>query len=259
MTKTAFSRITTWAIRILLILVVLIGACVFMLSMMGGTSDSHRKGLEQAFSDFLQADVTVNRVGEFNIIPQLSIKAEGIHGVFRETKNEFLLDHFGLAFGFTDLMTGRKKIEDFQLNNFRFSSESKYDFRLDHAGIDPKQSALVATGQYNQRPFSATLLVEKSADVRPVYSITDHGKVSGQYGALQFDGSLVPSSESGPHIMDLDITSSGQKIAKAYTSREGGNFSVVIECNEAVSGKVKSDIESLKELEFIMLRGKCAK
>ncbi len=262
MAKPVASIITTWLLRILVFIVVLMAVGLVSLSMMGGTSESHRKGLEQAFSDFLKADVTIGGINQFNIIPQLAMKVENVHGVFREVKNEFMIDRVDIAFGFWDLLTGKRDIENFQLENFRFSQDSKNDLRIDHAGIDATEpSALKIKGEYLKRDFDFSVPMKKEISSRASYSFDKTNVLTGHFGALDIKGVVQPAANSGSGMFEnLEISSKGQLVAKGHSEHgNGGMLKISIDCPEPknMPAPAKADLKLLAGSNIVALGQGC--
>lgn len=264
MTRSVFSLITTWTIRILLFFIALGAISLLMLTTMGGTTESHRKGLEQAFSDSMDADVKLGKLTEFNIIPQLTLKTENIQGVSRKSKNEFLMDELVISFGFADLTLGRRQIEDFQLKNFRFSADSEYDLRIDHAGIEKtKKPVFSVAGQQDHKDFDLTIPLQMKAEARPVYYFGKENAINGKYGSLTFSGNLVPTTEQDKKfIKDLKIMNGNDVVANAYAGeKQAGGYKLTIECvgGYKASPEVQSDFASLAKVKYFELSESCPK
>lgn len=247
----------TWIIRILCAIVIIIGICLLMLSTMGGNSEYHRQGLEQAFSESLKAQVTIGTLEEFNVFPQLAVQVKDIHGVFKDTKDEFMADKIRIAFGFSDLAMGRSRIEDFQLDNLRFSADSKYDLRIDQAGIT-KASAFAGKGRLSGRGFDFTLPLVREEGVRNAYHFGDKNQFSGHYGTLDFKGDIMASTEKNARIMEnIDISSGGKTVATGQGIRDNGKIEIDIECSAKPAPEISAELAALKILSFIKLSENC--
>ena len=259
MSKTAFSKTTTWIIRILCAFVVLVGACLAMLSTLGGTSEHHRLGLEQAFSESFKADVKIGTLEQFNILPQLALQAKNIHGAFKENSNEFMVDDLRIVFSFADLALGRNRIEDFQIDNFRFSAESEYDLRIAKAGILKKENPVFsAEGVFSQRNFDFTMPLALESNGRDVYHFADSNSFKGHFGALDYKGNIVPYSTDKLHfIKNLEISANGKMVATGEGLRDKGNVSINIKCSQKPPGSVQSDLKKLQALTFIHMDDRC--
>lgn len=244
------STIKTWIIRILLAITVIIVVTLLMLSLLGGTSDSHRRGLEQAFSDFLKADVRIGELEQFNIMPQLVFKTNDVRGVMRDNKDEFLADRLEIAFSFSDLVTGRSRIENFQLKNLRFSSDSKTDLRVDYAGIEEGEKSLLGIrGDFEKKDFNLSFPLEKADGARPSYSFLPERPLSGNFGRLLIKGRL---SEN------VEISSQGVTVMTGQADIASG--SVTFECLPALKNAdtvAKNDIDVFKRIPFFHFAESC--
>ena len=262
MRKTFFSTATSWIIRILLVIVFIVTVGLLMLSTLGGTSDSHRKGLEQAFSDTLKANVEVARIEEFNIMPQLSIKVDGVHGIYQDTKNEFMADKVKIAFSLADLATGKSRIEDFQLENFRFSADSEYDLQLRYAGIKPgKTPSFTADGRYGGRKFDMAVSILQDTAGRTAYYFDKANDISGHYGSLSVKGTATPSVGSNVTIVDdLKVMSGETILAEGKIIRENKIIKVMLNCsNNPVPAPVQDDFNAIQKMPFIVMVQGCSK
>ena len=261
MTKSRMSIWTTWIIRILLILVALIALSLLALSNIGGTSESHKKGLEQAFSDFLKADVQIGKIDEFNILPQLSFKLAGVKGVFADSKNEFMVDRLDIAFGFWDLAMGNGRIEGFQLKNLRFSKDSAYDFKLETAGIEKSKDASFAfQGEFGGEAFDARIPLKTDDSARPSYSFDQKNIVTGHYGRLALKADIIRSMEAtAPVIENLELSQSGIVVATGKGIRKDGDLKITLDCKAAEAGKYPEEFISLRKIPYMNLSEGCPK
>ena len=261
MTRPIFSTITTWTIRILLIVVMAIAALALMLSMLGGTTESHRKGLEQAFSDSINADVKIGRIDQFNILPQLSMKASNIEGMFRDTKNQFKMDKFELAFSFSDLVLGHHKIENFQIENFRFASGSTYDLSIDHAGIDPKKANFSSQGIFDKKSYDFSIPLAVDPGGRPAYYFEPENKFDGHLGSLTVKGKLIPSHGAKAEVaQDIEISSAHKLIATGHGAHDkDGKYKIELECKSGLSDENKADFKDLAAIPVMSVAESCLK
>lgn len=260
--KNRVSSWTSWIIRILLAVIFLIVISLLIFSNMGGTSEHHKKGLEQAFSDSLGADVEIVRIEEFNIMPQLSLKMGGVHGVLRDTKNEFMVDKLEIAFGLWDLATGHARIENFQLNNFRFSKDSAYDFKIIHAGIEAtKEPSFSAIGEYGGQSFDVKMPLLYKNEARPSYYFGDKNSFTGHYGSLDIKGDVIPSNQKDAGIVEnVELLQSDQVIAKGHGVRDGKIFKIALDCvKKDMPASQHKEFKSISKIPFITLSESCPK
>lgn len=251
------SSFTSWTVKILLAIVIILGAGLWMLSKLGGTSDSHRHGLEQAFSDALKADVTIQRIDEFNILPQLSIKAQGLRGVSRTSKNEYMADKVDLAFGLFDLALGKRRIENFQMENFRFSADSEYDLTIDKAGIVPgTEAVLSAQGSYKNQNFDLDASLQQGSDQPAFYYFGDETQIKGKFGDLDIAGEI--KSGGGHNAVVLDVLAGGRVVAQAKGGKKNDKFEIWFECKKDIAINILKKIQILKEITFVKMDQSCS-
>lgn len=260
MTKSRFSSLTTWTIRILLVLIAVICVALLILSNMGGTSEQHKKGLEQAFSEYLKADVEIKSIEEFNVMPQFSLKLEGVHGIFKDTKNEFMADELRIAFGLWDLTVGSRKIEDFQLKNLRLSKDSAYDLKVDHAGIVPGKDAVFASsGTYYDRAFDVKIPLLQDDSSRTSYRFNEANHIEGSYGSLRISGDIVPSAKPEAKIVqNIKIMHGANVVAEGSGVRDKTGIKITLDCIHNIDAKsLRTEFEAIKKISFITLSGNC--
>ena len=262
MSKSTFSKTTTWILRILLFIVIIFGLILFALSFMAGTSESHRKGLEQAFSDFLKADIEIGRLEQFNILPQLVFKTSDIHGTFHDTKNEFLVDHLEVAFGLTDLMQGKSRIENFQLQNLRFANAAALDLRMHYAGIEKvnKEVLFSARGNYQKNEFSISVPIQEIKGGRPSYQFSDAAPVKGRFGSLDIQAEMQTPEKGKTRVFRNVIFSKNGKTLMTGESKAEANkpYKIMLECALAADEAVE-EIRTLQSISFLSLAESCPK
>lgn len=245
----------TWLIRFLLFIVFVIAAALLMLSLLGGTGESHRKGLERSFSDFLKADVSLGRLEQFNIVPQLSLKTQEIKGRFLDSGNEFMIDRLDLAFGFSDLALGRKKIENFRLENLRFSKDSSLDLRIDYMRITDTP-AFIVKGLYRRKDFNLSFPLNVTKTSRPAYSFTPGTNFSGAFGSLALKGRAGKENETNG-FGQVDFFAGNKLIANGKMRKyPDGMYRLFLTCQKLPSEQ-KSDLAILIESEFVESDGTC--
>lgn len=260
MTKSRYSYATTWIIRILLALIVLIIFSILMLSNMGGTSENHKRGLEQAFSESLKADIEIRSIEKFNIMPQLALEITGIHGVFRDTKNEFMADNVQMAFGLMDMLIGRTRIENFSLKNFRFSKDSAYDFKIDMAAIQAGEKPhLIINGHYDGKNFNVGIPLVQEKGTRVSYYFAETNHFEGRYGGMDISGDLVPFERNGDKIIrNIKLDYKGKLIAEGEGVREGESFLISLNCQEKPD-MATSEFAAIRKIPNITLSESCPK
>ncbi|PZP56984.1 MAG: hypothetical protein DI586_01835 [Micavibrio aeruginosavorus] len=260
MSTSRLSLATTWIIRILLFFIAILVAGLLMLSTLGGTSESHKKGLEQAFSDATNSNIKIQNIDEFNILPQLSIKATGLHGLSRTSPNEFMADRIDIAFGLSDLALGKRRIESFVLENFRFSADSKYDLKIESARIKPGEKALfLVDGQYKEEKIHFSAPLEQGSVGRSYYYFNDQIEIDGKYGELNIEGKVDTSNKAAPNrnTLNINILSGGRVVAKGQGGPGEGGFKINIDCKIDIPAKALTEIKTLLGVPFIELAETC--
>lgn len=248
----------TWVIRFLFFIIFVMIAGLLMLSLLGGTSEAHRSGLEKSFSDFLSADIRLGQLAKFNIVPQLALETRQIGGKFRDTGNEFMIDRFDLAFGFSDLMFGLKRIENFRVENFRFAKESSVDLRIDYIRIN-NASALIAKGLFERKEFDLFIPMEKRNNSRASYSFPSEVVFSGHFGSLELKGKMETDRKESS-IGKLDFLAGGDVlIAGEIEKAEDGSYHLFAECQDKQkwSDEQKNDFKTLVESGFMKAGNTC--
>lgn len=86
--------------------VIVIGGLLLIavLSLIAGTGESQKKGLEQAFGEFLSSQVTFQKLNHFNIIPQLTIDISGLNATPNVGSGFLTADRVAFSFNAADLL-----------------------------------------------------------------------------------------------------------------------------------------------------------
>ena len=250
----------TWVIRFLFFIIFIIIAGLLMLSLLGGTSEAHRSGLEKSLSDFLNADVSLGELKAFNIVPQLDLETAQITGSFRDSGNEFMLDQFDLAFGFSDLMLGRKRIENFRIENFRFAKDSSINLRIDYIRIN-NSPALIAKGLYERKDFDLFVPLEKLGSSRPSYAFPKDVAFSGHFGSMEMKGRMGEYKDRKKEsIAEIEFLAGGDALITGEARKTSEkSYRLFIECNKKNEWNAEqlSDYQALSQIGFLVAGETC--
>ncbi len=255
MKKSRLSSVTTWMLRLLLVAIILLGAGLIMLSNLAGTSEQHRRGLEQAFSDTLRADVTIQKIDEFKILPQLSIKAQGLRAVLRNSENEFMADKVDIGFGLFDLALGRRRIENFRLENFRFSANSEYDLKIEKSSIDDTKPSLLIEGVFEAQKFNFIIYLQKTESNPASYYFAEENIFTGKYGALDVQGIL--RTDRPYDVIVINIILDGQIMAQGKGGKKEGRFNIWFDCRNGSDLAFKQNVQTLKPIPTVIIGESC--
>ncbi len=258
MNRTTTSRILSWTIRILVVFIVFILIGLGLMSMISGNSESHRKNLELAFSDMLKAEITIGSLEQFNIMPQLAIKASDIKGSYKESGNRFRAGKIDIAFSFYDLALGRPRIEILDIADFKMEPGSAYDFGIEKAGVG--DAGLSVRGEFEKKAFDFVMPLEKDMNgTRPAYAFGEKAPFKGHFGALEMTGLVAANgSGKGSHFENIALLSGGRAVAKGRDEKQADAYKIVFTCTqEKVDDAVKSDLAVLRKISFVALPEQC--
>lgn len=209
-----------WILRILVIFAVIGAFTLFGLKIVSGTSDSQKKGLEQAFSQLFQGNATFGTLKAFNLIPQFSIEIDNlqISGIKQTGKIE--AEKLLVSFGPLDLVMKNRLIEEFHLTNLKIS-EGVYTpmaIALDDVGIYPNEkkdaAALTFNGHYGDKEIKGSFSMMMTSDIRPKFSFAEKNEFVMNLGAVQMSGLFSPYQEKTSEISRI----------KMFAQKKNGNI-----------------------------------
>ena len=76
--KTWYQRLTSWTLRLLVVLVVLAGIAVGMLSLLAGTGDMQRRGLQQAMTRMTGMKAEIGQLAALKIVPKIVVEVRDV-------------------------------------------------------------------------------------------------------------------------------------------------------------------------------------
>jgi hypothetical protein len=214
------SRMLSWFLRLLLLVTVLIAIGLAVLQSLSGTDETHRRGLEQAASEVLNADVKIGELKSFNLIPQFVIEVEKVSGVKRIGKAEISIKHARVAFSFMDLLLKRGVIEDLQLNGLLATPGFLFpqSVEVTHLGIDDTKEGAAPRISVDAKIGLVPLvgrvdLTRLDRADRPAYRFEENNAADLTFGAFSLKGRFLPSDEGGASMKDTTLSLNGKEIA----------------------------------------------
>ena len=200
-----------WILRILITVAVLGALALFGLQIVSGTSESHKRGLEQAFSQIFGGQAIFGELKTFNLFPQFTIAIEDLQISRVNETGSMSADQVLIAFGPLDLLLKNRVIEDFHLKNFKIG-EGVYtplNIHLTDAGIYPNEKKdaanFILTGTYGPHELKGQFAMEMASGMRPKYSFTETGEFAMNLGAVQISGIFNPYGETGAAFSKLTL------------------------------------------------------
>lgn len=219
------SPILKWIFRILLIGVVVSGILIFALNILSGTSDAHRKGLEQALSDIFQTNVTIGSLKAFNIFPLFNVEFENVRGPYGPNAGEVRAGNVVLTFRFFDLLFSRDLVKDIQIRNLTVTPGiiGAHGLTITSAGIVPVKVAgerptFNVEGVYGGLPIKGSLELEMVGGIQPVYRIKNDLPAQVNFGKIGISGNFVQNENGEPSIQNAKFMFEDKEVAKgAFT------------------------------------------
>ncbi len=195
-----------WIFRLLTIFAVICALSLFGLKIVSGTSDSHKRGLEQAFSQVFGGEARFEELKTFNLIPQFSIEVTNLDITKIQNIGNIKSEHVLVSFGPIDLVTKSRRIEAFHLKNF-VMSEGTYtplELRLDDAGIYPNEKKDAAnftfTGKYGAQDLNGQFAMAMISGMNPKYFFNEQNEFAMNLGAVQISGLFHPYTDKGSNL-----------------------------------------------------------
>ncbi len=200
-----------WLFRILMTVAVLGALALFGLQISSGTSDSHKRGLEQAFSQIFGGEATFGTLKAFNLFPQFSIDIENLRVGGIKGPGFLSADQMLISFGPVDLLMKSRIIEDFRLKNFKVSAGvyTPLELKLADVGIYPNEKKDAAnfmlTGTYGTQKLEGQFAMEMTSGMRPKYFFKEENIFAVNLGSVQINGLFKPYSENGAVMTQLKM------------------------------------------------------
>lgn len=200
-----------WIFRILLTVAVVGALALFGLQIASGTSDSHKRGLEQAFSQIFRGQASFGALKTFNLFPQFSIEVEKLQVSQINEVGNMSADQMLISFGPIDLILKNRVIENFRLKNFHVS-EGVYTplpLNITDAGIYPNEKNDAAnfmfTGTYGEQELKGQFAMAMKSGIRPKYFFHEGSDFAINLGAVQASGLFNPYSPDGALMSEIKI------------------------------------------------------
>jgi hypothetical protein len=205
-----------WIFRILITLVVLGGLALFGLKIVSGTSDKHKRGLEDAFSQIFQGTAKFGQLKAFNLFPQLTIEIEDLEISGINVTGTINVAQAEIGFGPLDLLLKNRKIEKFYLKDLDID-EGVYtplSLYLADAGLykdDKNETGRFAfSGRYGTQPLNGQIDMTVESGATPKYLFKDRNNLILTIGAVQLEAVFIPYEKIGPQISDINVSGEGK-------------------------------------------------
>jgi hypothetical protein len=184
-----------------------------MLNVLAGTTESHRRGLEQAFSELFKARVEFSTLEHFNLIPQFLIELRDMKANHGDGSKFFSVEELRIAFSALDLLLGDKTIEDFSAKDIILWPVAAQSLKFDRIEIKthPSSPQFSLRALDRRQAIEATLVLQQKPDrYRPSYYIDTISPIEFRYGDFRANGQLNLSGHQGPMLQNLVIGTIGE-------------------------------------------------
>lgn len=202
----------TWIIRLLLTIIILIGLTIGALNFIGGTSDTHKKGLEDAFSATLQGEVTFGKLNSFNILPQLGVDITDFTAANVMGLGDITADHLSFSFNFLDVVLKRRQLTGIDITRMTIDKGvyGKEKVILDTASIIPQTenqpSGFLIKGSYGDKPLTVFVTMKQmTRSLPPAYGFDTSNPFTITLGTTSVKGNYVPNTPENTALQDLVI------------------------------------------------------
>lgn len=210
------SPLMTWTFRLLMVCVVVVCMILFALKMLSGTSESHRRGLEQALSDAFHSQVKIGTLKTFNLVPHFLIEMENIEGIHEHGR--FSLESARLAFGLGDILLHKGHFGNVDIKNLAITEglAGGQDLLVETVEIFPpdagKKPRLHLKGLYGVVPFSIDLALETNDNSQTSFRLGRQNELQVVSGRFRLSGQYqrLPGK---PWIDQGKLTLDGAEIA----------------------------------------------
>ena len=242
-----------WLLRLLVLFAVLTAMVLFGLKIVSGTSDTHKRGLEQAFSQIFEGQASFGSLKQFNLIPQFAIEIENLQILNVKGNGNLIAEHFLIAFGPIDLMTKSRLIENFNIQNMRLTEGLYTPLALTFTdmGIYPNgdEAKLSFKGSYGAQNVSGEFAMGVKSGTRPKYFFNDQNAFTIAIGPGHINGLFLPYATGGAKVSQVELIGAYQGKQVQCVVRDGKEieFSVLVNdiLTKAATAKTPQDLYKL--------------
>ncbi|HRK98706.1 MAG: hypothetical protein KDJ26_01270 [Alphaproteobacteria bacterium] len=204
---------TKWIIRILLTLIVMTAILFGGLSLLAGTGEPQKLGLEDAFGKALNATVNFDSLESFNIFPQFTIRVKGFNAIYQGDKGDIHGEDMTISFDLIDLILKKRSINQFNISNMTIDRGTWFDqpveIKSSNIGIlegDSSPSLLIA-GNYGTQPLKITISMEQIPNrFPPAYLFATENSLLIEIGTTSITGKFSPNASDNTALHDLKIS-----------------------------------------------------
>ncbi len=216
------SRAEVWIRRlfkITLIMAAVMAVSLWVLTFLGGSSDSLRNGIAEYMSQATGMETEIGDFGGMTFFPYLALDAANIR--MRRPGDDAVavrIDTLQFASGFFDMMFSRGRFRVMEITGLRAEpgvwgpaalTIDELALREDVADEGP---GLLVKGRYGDNPLRFALAMDKP-DGSAVYRMPDDGAFSLTYGDLQVAGAAAKAGWGGGVRIDIDSLKAPEDIA----------------------------------------------
>ena len=213
------SPVAKWIFRILLALCIFIGMGLFGLSILSGTSDAHRHGLEQAMSNIFRTNVRIIELKSFNLLPQFLVDVQDVQGVPTSGTGAFFAKRITVAFALLDILRKKGMIEDFQIEDLHLEAGliGPKELVLNSVRIVPATSGespfVEIKGAYGSTALDASVgLDQLPGRMRPAYRFIPGAPVKLNLGEFSLTGILGANRDDYQEIKNISLKLSNEEV-----------------------------------------------
>ena len=213
------SPVAKWIFRILLTLCIFIGMGLFGLSILSGTSDAHRHGLEQAMSNIFRTNVRIVELKSFNLFPQFLVDVQDVQGISSTGTGAFFAKRITVAFSLLDILRKKGLIEDFQIEDLHFEAGliGPKELILTSVKIVPAISGaspfVDIKGTYGGTALTASVgLDQLPGRMRPAYRFVPGVPVKLNLGEFSLTGVLGANKDDYQEIKDVSLKLNDEEV-----------------------------------------------
>lgn len=202
-----------WLSRILVAICVFIGLILFALNIVSGTSETQKRGLEQAFSQIFKGSARFQKLESFNLIPKFTLQISGLEisglAAAGNQDGRIRADLLAIGFGSEDLFFKTRLIERFDLKNLVTTEGTIFPLRLEleQAGIVPAKAEsapkFAFSGHYGDKELKGAIEMKASSAGSSKYGLDEENNFTMNVGAIQASGVYVPYQSVGGQVKSL--------------------------------------------------------
>lgn len=197
-----------WPIRIFLSIAVMLGVGVFVLSTLGGHSDSLKGSLVEYLSEATGLQANIETLNALSFYPALGTDFDGLT-LSRDGKAVAKAAHVNFSTGFWAAAAGHPALRTLEIRDAVIDEKVivPRDIKIDRFaidGVDGKEPILLLNGYYGGQKVESSVVLERHVNFfgTSTFGLAPQGELRMRAGSMAFDG-VVGTTDRGERLLTI--------------------------------------------------------